>query len=98
MKKLEHPLSNFLLCLINEVKQLPLQLQLRVKQEVFQSASKARLDALLDGLTGTSGLSTRSFYKTGICLIMIVFTYHVITCYNFFMQELFCLNKELVTY
>jgi hypothetical protein len=55
------------LSLADEVKKLPLQLQLRVKQEVLQAVSKAQLDVLLDGPAGTSDLSTGSFHQAGIC-------------------------------
>jgi hypothetical protein len=66
-KKSEHPLDKFFLSLADEAKNVPLQLQLRVKQEVLQAVLKAQLDALLCGLAGTSGLSAGSFYKAGIC-------------------------------
>jgi hypothetical protein len=55
------------LSLADEAKKLPLQLQLRVKQNVLQAVSKAQLDALLGDPAETSGLSTGSFYQAGIC-------------------------------
>jgi hypothetical protein len=55
------------LSLADEAKKLPLQLQLRVKQEVLQAVSKAQLDALLGDPAGTSGSSTGSLYQAGIC-------------------------------
>jgi hypothetical protein len=65
--KLEHPLSKCFFSLADEVKKnLCLQLQLRVKQEVLQSVSKVQLGALLDGPVGTSGLTTGSSFVAGI--------------------------------
>jgi hypothetical protein len=55
------------LSLADEAKKLPLQLQLRIKQEVLQAVSKAQLDALLGDPAGTTGLSTGSLYQAGIC-------------------------------
>lgn len=71
-KNSEHTHNEFFLGWLTK-KNLPLQLQLRIKQEVCHALSKAQLNALLSGPAGTSTLSAGLPNNNFLCIYRAIF-------------------------